>query len=529
MRHAALAVLLAAACGNDHAAPTSPGGADAGSGSDSAQLLQFTPCSPAPFECATLVVPADYAHPDGPTIALPVMRARARDQAHRIGALTFNFGGPGGATQQPIANEYPRQPVDSTTDLTQRFDFVLMDWRGVATSQPALTCLDDSTRPRLAAENFAPQTDGDWTALFQLVSDVSAGCSATAANAPLLMRMDTESAARDFDALRAGLGEDTLNMWVVSYGTRLGSMYAELFPERVRAIVLDSPMPPVLDFEGFLQAQSESFDAELARFFGWCAQASGSACPFRTADGSGASVAAAYEQLLTAADASPVVANGVTLDRATIDSASTSMMYGPTFGWPFLGTALAELAAGNGGSMASIAVGSIDDANDDNAFSAYEDVILQDFGLPADIATPTTYRAWAETQVAAAPHLGLQNATAQSFALDWPTAVPAQPAIGATAAPPLLITGTRHDPATPYPNALALQAAFANGSYLVTYEGDGHGNGGAQSCLGDVSAAFLVDPATPPATTDCAERDPTVVPATRPPFRLGVRPRIVRR
>ena len=73
------------------------------------------------------------------------------------------------------------------------------------------------------------------------------------------------------------------------------------------------------------------------------------------------------------------------------------------------------------------------------------------------------------------------------------------------AAPPLLITATRNDPATPYPGAVALQQAFANGSYLVTYEGDGHANAGFQSCLGDVTAAFLIDPTTPPATTDCPD------------------------
>lgn len=505
----ALVLSLAVGCGDNQPGP------DAGTSSP----LHFASCRTPPLECATLVVPADWSRPDGPTIALPVVRAPARDPSRRLGALTFNFGGPGEATLDSLANRYPHQPIASTIALADRFDFVFMDWRGVATTRPALSCLDASTTPRVAAERFAPKLDAEWTALFQLVGDVAAGCAARADNAPLLAHMDTESAARDFDALRAGLGEDKLDMWVVSYGTRLGAMYAELFPDRVRAIVLDSPVAPVTRFEDFLTGQNAAFEAELARFFAWCGRAAPATCPFRTSDGNAATIAAAFEALLATADATPVVAQGVTLDRATIDLVATNMMYFPSYEWPRLGAALAALAGGDGARMAQlVASGLIDYGNDDNAFSSYQNVIAQDYPLPAAIATPAGYRQWAESVAAAAPHVALQNIAAQAFAVAWPTTAPSQHAIGATTAPPLLLTATRNDPATPYAGAIALQQALANGSYVVTYEGDGHASGEFQPCIGEVTAAFLIDPTAPPATLDCAVVEPAVAPRALPPL-----------
>ena len=254
----------------------------------------------------------------------------------------------------------------------------------------------------------------------------------------------------------------------------------------MRAIVLDSPMAPALDFKTFITAQDAAFEGELARFFAWCDRTPLS-CAFHGGS------ATAYEQLLTSADAAPVTAGGVTLDRAAINLAATDMMYFPSRQWSALGSALSALATGDGTTMAQL-VRASSFASDDNSFASYENVIAQDVPLPSDLATPSAYRAWTESQVASAPHLARLNATLQAFAVGWPGSVPSEHAIGATTAPPLLITATRNDPATPYADAAALQEALANGSHVVTYEGDGHANGEYQPCLGDPTAAFLIDP-----------------------------------
>jgi pimeloyl-ACP methyl ester carboxylesterase len=474
-------------------------------------------------------VPADYAQPEGVTISLPVVRARARNPAKRIGVMVFNFGGPGGATETPIVNFYPGPVVATTIDLTQSFDFVLMDWRGVDTTDPIIKCLDADTASRLGDERYDPVTDSDWMAFFQLVSDIGAGCSANPSNAPLLAHQDSESAARDLDALRSALGEDKLNMWMVSYGTRLGSMYAMLFPDHVRAIALDSPLEPAPTAEDFLLTQDGTFETALTRFFGWCARVTPTDCPFRTPDGQASSVAAAYELLLTNADTTPIVGNNVTLDRATINAAALEQMYFPPYGWPIFARALHHLSIGDGAPLGQLYAADNGSAlAADNSFSSYENVTAQDFPLPSEIATPAGYEAWAKTMAAAAPHFGYFNLLYQAFQVGWPATVPVEHAIAATTAPPILITATRYDPATSYTWASKLQTALANGSYLVTYEGDGHASAQAQPCLGDVTAAFLLDPTTPPATTDCPQVDPTAPMSHAPAFRIGHRPRLFR-
>ena len=230
------------------------------------------PCT-SPLTCATLVVPADWSVPDGPTISLSVVRAPARVPSERIGALTFNFGGPGGPTLEPLASSYPMQPIVSSTDLDEA---VRLRWSltggASATTAPALSCYDRTTAPQLGGASVrAAHRHRLDRVVPAVVGRFGPGAAANAANAPLLVHIDTESAARDFDALRAGLGEATLNMWDVSYGTRLGAMYATLFPDRVRAIALDSPVTPAPAFDEMLSAQSASFETELARFFAWCA------------------------------------------------------------------------------------------------------------------------------------------------------------------------------------------------------------------------------------------------------------------
>ena len=388
-----------------------------------------------------------------------------------------------------------------------------MDWRGVGTTTPTLTCLDNTTVGSVAYNTYDPTTDDAWTQLFALTDQVAAGCTAKASNAPILANEDTESAARDFDALRAGLGEDTLNMWVVSYGTRLGAMYASLFPDHVRAIALDSPMPPVPEYKSIVEGQNASFEVELGRFFAWCATTTADLCPFQTSGSTADALTSKYEELLVTADSrTRQSSDGITIDHAVINLVATSRMYFPTFDWPELGVELADLAAGDPSSIYSAFVnGPVESATDPGGFSAYENVWRQDMPLSDDIATHAGYQAWAESLDASAPHIGLQNAAALAYTVDWPTRTPIQHVIGTSTSPPLLITASRFDPATPYPLAVELQQTLANGSYLVTYEGDGHANAQSHACLGEVVASFLIDPTTPPATTDCAAE-----PITRP-------------
>jgi hypothetical protein len=129
--------------------------------------------------------------------------------------------------------------------------------------------------------------------------------------------------------------------------------------------------------------------------------------------------------------------------------------------------------------------------------------------LPAYIDSQPGYQAWSESFATIDPHVGLQNAAASAFAVGWPTTPFGEHTVGPTTSPPLLVTATRNDPATPYFGAGELIGALHNGSYLITYEGDGHANGQFSPCLGEATASFLIDPTTPPAVSDC----PAIVPS----------------
>ena len=221
--------------------------------------LDWTPCTEdATAECGTLSVPADWAKPNGPRIDLKVARRIATGGAARVGSLVFGPGGPGDSGYQRILTGMSR----FSAELRSRFDIVSFDPRGVGRSAPA------ACPPDLVAERPPPiltsQADFDATVafnrrLYKACGDVD--------------HYDSVSAARDLDALRAALGERTLTFHGSSYGTLLGEMYAERFPHRVRAIVLESAMDHSVGTREFLEPQARAVQDSFEEFAAWCATA----------------------------------------------------------------------------------------------------------------------------------------------------------------------------------------------------------------------------------------------------------------
>lgn len=190
-------------------------------------------------ECGGLIVPLDYDEPDGPTISLAVARVSTTEQAHRIGSLITNPGGPGGSGVEGLGLMYVALPAP----LAARFDVVSFDPRGVGQSTP-VRCFDS------VAER---------TAFFAAVPTVLIGAEEIAArqraaeelarrcgerNADVLPHVSTASVARDMDRLRQAVGDEQLTYLGSSYGTYLGATYANLFPDQIRAMVLDGVINP---------------------------------------------------------------------------------------------------------------------------------------------------------------------------------------------------------------------------------------------------------------------------------------------
>ncbi|MEU1165490.1 alpha/beta hydrolase, partial [Streptomyces sp. NPDC005921] len=195
---------------------------------------------PATYQCATITVPVDYAHPSGRTLRLRISRIRTSTPGKRHGVLLSNPGGPG---DQGLADPLQLKDALAKTVL-QRFDLIGFDPRGLGASSPLHCGLTrnetDSTEPYrpYRATTFAKDT--------ARARDIAAKCT-TRNGSRLLPYINTRNTARDMDVIRGILGERKLSYIGWSYGTYLGAVYTQLFPRHSDRTVLDSAVDPAND------------------------------------------------------------------------------------------------------------------------------------------------------------------------------------------------------------------------------------------------------------------------------------------
>src|SRR5438045_525357 len=235
-----------------------------------AQHLAWQPCENG-FQCARLVVPFDYARPGGPRFSLPVVKLPATDAAHRVGALVVNPGGPGGSgVQYALAARGEFPPA-----VRARFDIVGFDPRGVSGSEPAVSCMTGPELARYLSTDEMPDNAAQLATVVRQGKFYASRCEQN--SRALLPYVGTQNAARDLDVLRAALGQSRLTYLGKSYGTYLGTWYAQLFPHRLRALVLVGAVDP--DTTGLPSdaVQAEGFQTAFGSFAAWCRARSG--CP----------------------------------------------------------------------------------------------------------------------------------------------------------------------------------------------------------------------------------------------------------
>ena len=183
-------------------------------------------------------MPVDYTQPDGEQVDIAVARLRATEPDQRLGSLVFNFGGPGDAGTETL----PGYAAQIPAAVRARYDLVSFDPRGTGKSRP-VECIDDATADRLNAVDPTPNSDADLHAFYDGTNDpVDVVARCVARNGAWLAQLGSRNVARDLDRLRTALGEDTLSFVGYSYGTVIGSVYAQMFPDRVGRMVLDSPV-----------------------------------------------------------------------------------------------------------------------------------------------------------------------------------------------------------------------------------------------------------------------------------------------
>lgn len=195
------------------------------------------------WKCGTLETPLDHRNPQKGTLKLAVAKLPATDPSHRIGSLMMNPGGPGGSGIEDA--DWKGWPLEVTKEVKRRFDLVTYDPRGVGHSTPALDCAQPTPRPRHAQEDDppedddppeSPRTEKEMLAELNDVDDTGAKCVKNAGW--LVPYMTTVDNVHDLDRLRQAVGDSKLSYLGISYGNTIGSVYANMHPERVRSLIM---------------------------------------------------------------------------------------------------------------------------------------------------------------------------------------------------------------------------------------------------------------------------------------------------
>lgn len=451
------------------------------------------------YECGTVAVPLDYANPDGKKITIALIRIPATKA--RKGAILYNPGGPGGSGFEYVA--MGGQSYINTLGL-ESFDFVGFDPRGVDRSN-GIRCQSDADTDKYMYPDSTPDTPEEKAFLEEADYAFANACKAKYGDE--LQFYSTANTARDMDMIRRAMGDDTISYLGVSYGTYLGAVYASMFPENVRAMVLDSALQPTDDtIEEQYLTQLQGFALAMENWIGWCER--DTTCAFHATD-----VGARWDALYAQYDANPVpaadgrVANQLVIERATIEALYSESR------WPILGEALAKAEKGDTAGVWALA-DEYYSRNEDGTYPTMQqsnNVINCASGLAYDAVT-TGADALYQKMIAASPHF-THDLTVEDLQRpsDCTMYMPAatQPTLRYQGDAPILIVAGENDPATPLRWGTKMREAMGASARLVTYAGEGHGQVLSSKCVNALASDVLVGLTLPSADVRC-EADPVV-------------------
>lgn len=460
--------------------------------------LEWSSCGvddlPPGAQCASLTVPVDYSRPDQDVATLAVIRIPATGP--KIGSLVVNPGGPGGSGVDAAI-----EMVDEVSaEVRQRFDLVGFDPRGVGSSTPAVWCNSDADNDALRAD---PQVDYSPAGVEHIETTekqyVQRCIDKTGKD--FLANVGTVNVARDLDRLRTAVGDDKLTYLGYSYGTFIGSAYAEAYPDKVRAMILDGVVDPETDPIQSDIDQSAAFQKAFNDFATDCAKDSN--CPLGTDPTKSVAV---YRDLVDPLVSTPAKTSDPRgLGYRDAITGTNSALYNPA-SWSQLTDGLRELARGRGDTLLGMADdywGRDQDGHYDNSNDAFAAINCVDQPQITDRAKVVEQdRRIREVS----PYSSYGNFTGDA-PLDvcafWPVPPTSGPyQVSAQGLPPILVVSTTDDPATPYQDGVDLAKEI--GGALLTYRGTQHtvvfeGD----DCVDDYATAYLVDLIVPPAGATC--------------------------
>lgn len=464
--------------------------------------VQWSPCKassgesriPSGAECGFLSVPVDYAKPDGEVAQLAMIRFKATGE--KIGSLFINPGGPGESGVESAVSLVGMLP-DS---VRERFDLVGFDPRGVGSSKPALWCNSDDDNDRLRADPQVDYTPEGVAHIESETKDFVARCQQKMGD-EFLENLGTVSVAKDLDAMRQAVGDDKLTYLGYSYGTRIGATYAELFGDKVRAMILDGAVDPNADPVEADIRQAKAFQTAFNNYAADCA--TNADCPLGTDPAKAVDVYKSLVEPLVDKPAPTKDPRGLSYSDAIVGTILP--LYSPNL-WRHLTQGLSELTKGHGDTMLALAdlyMGRDGEGHYNNSTDVRVAVNCVDEPPITDrkIVVDEDRRA---REVAPFMSYGefTGNAPLGTCAF-WPvppTSTPHQ--LKVAGLPPTLVVSTTNDPATPYQAGVDLAKQL--GGTLLTFEGTQHtvvfqGN----SCVDGIAAKYLVDVVVPPDGTRC--------------------------
>ncbi len=440
------------------------------------------------FECATLEVPLDYEDPSGETTSIALIRRPASNPDERIGSLVLNPGGPGGSGVDFV----PQLGLILDSEITDRFDIVSFDPRGVGESDP-IVCLSDEQKDTYAAFDAVPEPDEVATAT-ELSQQFADACAEKYGDK--LSQYGTTDVARDMDRIREALGDEKLTYLGFSYGTRLGSVYAQLFPDRVRAMALDGAMDP--------DPASPTFSADQARGFEEAFDAFVADCDADPKCAAGPDAAGLVDELMARVETSPIPAR--TDDRELTEGWLTSGVLYALYTkelWTPLAEGLRQAQQGDSSlllQVADVLSGRRADGTWENLWEVNSAVNCLD---DSDRDSLDQIESLATDLQSVSPRFGPVIAWSNLQCTNWPVPPEPIPVAVAAGAPPIVVIGTTRDPATPYVWAERMADTLESG-VLITRDGDGHGGYLDSPCVAQMVNDYLINLTVPPPKAFCA-------------------------
>jgi len=449
------------------------------------------------FQCATLKVPIDYSNESLGQFDIAVVRYRDPNQHDRIGSLVINPGGPGvSGVDYALNAQYVVNP-----DVLERYDIVGFDPRGIGASTP-ISCLNDAEQEATLISDPRPDNAAEFAQALMDAQDFVDKCIA---RTPHIAHFSTQEAAYDMEQLRQGLGDEKLNYLGFSYGSYLGTLYAQAFPQFVGRFVLDGAIDPNIPIEEQSLVQAVAFDKALENFMVDCPLYKDCPLPKNATP-------QFFTDLFSKVSQKPLTVGTRKITEGLVVTGTASALYDDETGWPSLRTAITQALIGDGTTYAELA-DTYNSRNEDGTYQNNENdanIVIECLDWRQS-QSKHEIRAKAASYKKMAPVFGpyvayggitcnLLNQT-----LNRTPANNIKDAQIKNTATPVLVIGTTQDPATPYAWAKAL-SKYIVGSRLVTLEAEGHtGYGRVSGCIDDAVDLYLVTGKTPAKNLTCTQ------------------------